>query len=455
MRRDRDKTHNFMTRLTVPRNETLTGPEMDIYRDILQQHRLSTITVGVSHHVDEATGSANCFRFECEGECAANTLPIGHDIFCNTSMVECKPFHGISRQGCGGSDDRDVAVNRTALEMMKNLNAVKMRLLEFMREVNDNDDESNACSFECMPDELDTEGEGAMIGVLGRGSSSMDSRGWFPETPMSVGIYHAYTQGASGLPYSHRLFLVVSGGCTRLNLTYRNMVNRVGENMDAEQICESTETWFCRRANQRNSCMLLYDLAKKFSLNVHSITDTDSYEQRKVAVADTVTMHADIFRKRGSARRVCVVNGCCDPTRSKNGILYHLSPNQGYRLFQGAPGSTSGLGSFGNGFGMNHSGPLFPVAARKTQNVSKAFSSRAAEALQNVPKAPSSRAAEASPFVSYVDAHANLVKDDNITRYSYEGISDEYVSNLCEMGWNRDFGTQNIMPLSVVYVQQS
>lgn len=66
-----------------------------------------------------------------------------------------------------------------------------------------------------------------------------DSSDWEPEMPERVGIYHAYVRGLNRDARSHRLFIVVTGGCTSMSDNYFNLFLDVRNHMKVEGVANS------------------------------------------------------------------------------------------------------------------------------------------------------------------------------------------------------------------------
>jgi len=92
------------------------------------------------------------------------------------------------------------------------------------------------------------------------------------------------------------------------------------------EVCDSVETWYTRKVNERNNCRLLYDVAQEFDLDIPTTIDTHSYENTNIASCTTETIHNDMFTQRNG--NITVLNNCVDTTVSKNGILYNMHPSE-------------------------------------------------------------------------------------------------------------------------------
>ena len=96
--------------------------------------------------------------------------------------------------------------------------------------------------------------------------------------------------------------------------------------MTAMEVCDSVETWYVKKANERNNCRLLYDVAQEFELDIPTTVDTHSYEHANTAACTTETIHNDMFKQKNG--NMTILNNCVDTTMSKNGILYNMHPSE-------------------------------------------------------------------------------------------------------------------------------
>jgi len=317
--------------------------------------------------------------------------------------------------------------------MLMDVNRVLTELKGFVTNIKNTSIKKKVAGFDCAADELDLEVEGTMIGAF-NSKSFQDAYEWTTEIPQHVGVYHTFNKGFGDAYRKHKLFLAVSGGCVRMNMAYENMVQRVGDSMTAGEICDSTETWFCRSMNQRHNCALLYDLAKHLSLNITCTTDTCSYNSRLIAVPDCQTMHSDIFRDKNN--KIVILNGCVDTHRQKNGVIHHVNPNDGIMLLKGIRGSNLLMCPYGNPFGSVNNAYAFPISCRRQRTFPRNENSY----MSYLP----------APFVSHIDDLGNFL-DGREAACKYSVLDEKYFKGLAGMGWTRENGYLELIPIASIH----
>jgi hypothetical protein len=203
---------------------------------------------------------------------------------------------------------------------------------------------------------------------------TIDSRDWSPEVPESIGLYHAYIRGYNRDVRAHKMFIVCSGGLEKACDEFCNLMIDVGDKWSVQEVADSEEVWWLRKACQRGRCRLIKELANAFGLRVPTIQDIQAYHKTSIAIPTTDTLEHDISAPGHDV--VSVFNGCCDTTKPFNGILTRMHPAEGYWLFKGA--NRSG-GGFGSTFGDRKICGAFPVTqprVDRAQSVTVPWSSK-------------------------------------------------------------------------------
>ena len=65
---------------------------------------------------------------------------------------------------------------------------------------------------------------------------SVDSKAWYPEVPETFSLCHTYIWGYNRDVRSHKLFIVCSGGCSKVADQFCNLVIDVGREWTAGEI---------------------------------------------------------------------------------------------------------------------------------------------------------------------------------------------------------------------------
>jgi hypothetical protein len=345
-----------------------------------------------------------------------NTDPGSH-LCVNRSM-----FFGHSLFEC---TTQDQLINPDVVRIMGRDNVSDMR--ELMKEI-----ETEAlgfeASFEHAPDNADAVSavsNGSQRVSYARGKRAVDSRRWRPELPQVMGLYHANVRGYQKDCRQHKLFIGVSGGCSKCSDSFFNLLIDVGSDWTAKEVADSEEVWFLRKACQRARCMVASRMAKKFGLKILEHADVHSYDQELIGVPTADTIEHDITVRDG---RVILQNSCTDTTTLQNGVLCQMNPAEGYWLFKGSPRSSSRSTSFGSMCG--HSSGVFPTHSPMYKpllgnpNYVQGLDSRIVVRYNSEPR---------SKGVSTV----------------YQCFGEAFLRNLESMGYNRDHGLVELVPLIV------
>ena len=91
-----------------------------------------------------------------------------------------------------------------------------------------------------------------------------------------VGLYHAFVRGHNRDTRSHKLFIVVSGGCSKASDEFYNVVLDCHGHATAGECALSEEAWWLRRACYRSRCRIIAECAKAFGIRTQTIADIHS-----------------------------------------------------------------------------------------------------------------------------------------------------------------------------------
>jgi hypothetical protein len=268
--------------------------------------------------------------------------------------------------------------SRVILGLLMRQREVRDRLVRLVQAIH-RDSDGHEASFSCMADNADILGSGSgasgavdaveLFGTV-HNRRVADSSEWRPEMPDRVGIYHAYVRGFNRDVRSHRLFVVVTGGCTSMSDSYFNLFVDVRNHMKVEGVANSEETWFLRNACRRSNARILLAVAQEFGLRVPTIVDTYDYNRCKMASCDTETVHYDLARAEGGG--YSVLSGCIDPSACSNGVLFSMHGGEGVWIFKGPQKTSSAMCSYGGAFGGDAGGGggfvAFPVCSERVHD---------------------------------------------------------------------------------------
>jgi hypothetical protein len=192
----------------------LTNDERITSFSMLASEPSSRLLVMPTHHINEM-GDMMGFRYTCNAHVPGGCLPVVRTMFHGHSLVECQ-----------------LADEALIMQLMSEPEQNQERMRSFLSGVEE------ACipaSLDCAPENasaLTDRGTAEATGLL-----TVDSRGWTPELPERIGIYHAYIRGFNRDVRTHRLFIVCSGGMYRASDAFCNLVIDVGKHWTAQVAC--------------------------------------------------------------------------------------------------------------------------------------------------------------------------------------------------------------------------
>lgn len=338
-----------------------------------------------------------CANTEATSLCVNRTMFFGHTMF------ECV--------------SSDHVINQDVVRLMGQDNVPQMH--KFLASFN----HKNCATFDCIPQNTDavlaTNDHQHFKVSYAKGKRSVDCKSWQPDCPQRVGLYHAMVRGYQKDMRQHKLFIVVSGGCSKCCDMFYNLMMDVGDQWTAAETYESEEVWWLRKACQRARCMIASRLAKQFGLVIKEYIDNHSYNPTPIAIPNVDTMEHNISRDDGY---VNVYNHCCETNTSANGVLCQMNPTEGYWLFRGNTRSSVKSTNFGTLDGI----PVFPT------------------------NAPLYKPGNGSPsFVTGGDNRLVVRASERAKNTVYQCYDEHMMRELQQMGWNRDHGVVELMPIIV------
>lgn len=352
----------------------------------------STITVMPTHHINEV-GDFMGFRYQCDQLMAGNTLPVVRTMFHGTTMVQC-----------------DVS-EKTILELMLKTDDIKAKMHAFLTKI---DQDCVPAELSCIP-----ENTGVITSsgtVQGMGLRTVDSKYWTPELPDRIGLYHAYIRGYKRDVRTHRLFIICTGGLNKACDQFCNLIIDVGDKWTANEVYESEEAWWLRKACHRARCQLIKMVADLFNLNIPHVEDIQAYQRTYMAIPTTETLIHDMGKMTNG--QIAVYNNCIDTTKNINGILCNMHPTEGVWLFKGSHKGSC----YGSMFGHQSQCGVFPVAAP---------------------------AVKRSESIVVQDTPSIVRLKSKSTKESYMCFDEAVFKVLETMQWNRDNGVEALIPIVV------
>lgn len=344
------------------------------------------------------------FRLTVCAEAKGSSLCVNRNMFFGHSLFECVA--------------KDQIINQDVVRLMSRNN------VDDVKELMETFKHREVATFDCIPDNTDafafSDDLLTMNVSYAKGKRSVDSKNWKPDMPQSMGLYHAMVRGYQKDIRQHKLFIVVSGGCNKCCDMFYNLMMDVGDQWTAKEVFDSEEVWWLRRACLRSRCMIASQIAKKFDLHIQESPDVHNYYTQNIAVPTVDTVENNLFFHDGY---VSMTNRCCETSPHQNGILCQMNPVEGYWLFRGNTRSSTKTTNFGTLHSQLFG--LFPT---------------------NAPKYKIGQGS--SCYVAGLDNRL-VVRSSPASSGVYQCFDEFYMRNLEKIGWNRDNGVVELMPIVV------
>lgn len=395
----------------------------------------SDLCVMPTHNIT-SDGFMEGFKFAVPEASPATTLPITRQMFFGHSAVECSSY---------------VGANPDVIALLSDTAGCQKKMRKFLLDVQKCcRDPSVRAGFHCIPQNVDA---GDLLNAAHNRAqcamSVIDSANWQPETPTTIGLYHAFTRGFNQDCREHKLFLCVTGGCTAAAESYYNLLLDIAESSTVDEIIDGEETWWLRSASSRSRARLLKMLGDTFDVCVPSILDVHSYDRCEIARVTTETFEHDIRRLK--SRHVAVFNKCTDPTMTRNGILTALHPLEGYRLFRGPALSNSATSVYGGSFGSQTVCGAFPTGTFKIWDKVYTTNTLRDRPDRRLRKQVSTVITSNSDIVVEPFLRNPTGSKDGILRHmsEYLAFDEAFMKNLEKMQFDRNYGMVEMMPIIV------
>jgi hypothetical protein len=419
--------------------------EMQTYVSLLQGDDTGEFLIMPNHHSDDV-GSIHGFRYSTSALSDISVVPMTQQM-----------FHGIS---C--AESHDVYPNKNG-DVSRGMHANAMRLLSdpagcketmhgLLQSLRESQVTTETASFDCIPINADANYEPHVYNPhVGKQntpvtqsqqhmSEGRDCKAWAYDIPSFVGIYHAYVRGKDADRREHKLFLLCGGGCRKACDQYSNMIKDISGNATVSELLVSDESWWLRRACQRNRCGVISKLANAFDLKIQCTLDSNSYDTSTVmATPITDTLTHDIQNLQNG--KVAIYNDCCDTTNVQNGIIHNMHAAEGVWMFQGATRATSSLRtSFGGMFGNQKTCGTFPVCTFQVP--------RDQISSYSICKERNVVSLKEINNVMWYDTKGHVV-DNPMLDSNYVRCDERYLKHLESMQWNRDNQVIEFIPIIV------
>ena len=370
-------------------------------------------------HCLSSHGQLEGFLLKVPKDEKGSTLPVNRTMFFGTSLFEVTSQAGVTNTDILRLQTTNIKESMRALQEGIHSRSV-----------------GKEANFSCIPDVVDTMSSlkidgSAVEAKIARtsGRRCVDFKSWEPELPCSISILQSFIRASHQRDVrSHKLFIAVTGGLAKASDEFYNLLTDVGSEWSCQDVCDSEEVWWLRKASQRARARVAFLTAEHFGLQIPSVVDLFSYDGCKIGVPVVDTIEYNI--QSGESGLVEFYSACCDTTSINNGIIVGMHPSEGYWIFRGALKSSSKLTNFGAMFGSKCMCGVFPTRSafyKKHQG------------------SPSS--------VNGLDTEI-VVRRDSLPRTKVDGFvfqcfDEQFLSNLTKMQWDRNSGIIELVPIVV------
>ncbi len=348
-----------------------------------------------------------------------SVLPVNRTMFYGTSLFEVSSGAGVFNADILRLQATDIKESMRTLQ-----NEIHARSI------------GKEATFACIPDVVDAmtsiNTEGSVVEArISRtsGRRSVDFKSWEPELQCSISILQSFIRASHQRDVrSHKLFIAVSGGLARASDEFYNLLTDVGSEWTCQEVSDSEEVWWLRKAAQRARARVAFLTAEHFGLQIPSTVDLCSFDSVRIGVPVVDTIEFNI--QSGDRDKVEFYSACCDTTAVQNGIAMRMHPSEGYWIFRGALKSSSKLTNFGAMFGSKATCGVFPTRSafyKKAQGSPSSVNGLDTEIIVRRSTAP-------------------RVKADG---YVFQCFDEQFLSNLTRMQWDRNSGIIELVPVVV------
>ena len=129
-----------------------TTDECDVYTSLVENSPSSLMQAMPNHHIN-SIGEVEGFRFTCDMEDSANSVPFGRRMFQCTTMVECENENVQTNSGPVSHENKGI------LELLLRQEELKAKLVNIVQEIH-KESIGNEVTFDCMPDHSSVMEEG-------------------------------------------------------------------------------------------------------------------------------------------------------------------------------------------------------------------------------------------------------------------------------------------------------
>ena len=393
-----------------------SSAEIDSCCSVLRGSSHASIKLLPNHHIG-TDAQLHGFHFSCHNEDKASVLPVGVDMFNMVSMYECG--------GDGAVGGPAGALNPHALRVLNNVPHYQALLDLYIAELDLNP--TRPARFDCIPEQSELHATSLMQVT---GFNCVDTRPWKPEISNRVGLYHTFTRSTAKDERTHKVFLVVSGCLSEAAEEFHNLWLDSREHIKCADLLRCEELNWLRSCTHRNHNRVASEISTLFELPMRHVVDADDPARVARMLFPTTTTYKTDMRASddSSGQHIRLVDGGCFADVSNNGILFEMFGSEGFWLFQG-PRDYSDNYIYGSVFASTNEVACMPSATVRYHSL----------------HVPSSTHNTVVVPAASVLAHAGAALPAESAAFLFP--DEQFFNVIQELGFNRNDGTLNLMPL--------
>ena len=410
-------------------HNTCSSAEIDSCCSVLRGSSHATIKLLPNHHIG-SDAQLHGFHFSCHVEDKASVLPVGVDMCNMVSMYEC---------GDGPADAPSGALNPHALRVLNNVPHYQALLEQYITDLDANP--TRPARFDCIPEQSELQAT-SMLQVTG--FNCVDTRPWKPEISNRVGLYHTFTRSTAKDQRTHKVFVVVSGCLSEAAEEFHNLWLDSRDHIKCADLLRCEELNWLRSCTHRNHNRVASEISSLFGLPMRHVVDADDPNRvARMLFPTTTTFKSDIrLSDDSSGQHIRLVDSGCFSDVSNNGVLFEMFGSEGFWLFQG-PRDYSDNYIYGSVFASTNEVSCMPsvtVRYHSLHSPTNAHNTVVVPVAAKPGVAPKGDGGEpgvapgAEPVISAASS-AFLFPDE------------QFFNVIQELGFNRNDGTLNLMPL--------
>lgn len=376
-------------------DRALNEQQREACNNALDQSKHVSVKLMPNHHLG-TDGSLRGFVFSCSAQDSAQVLPLTPELFECTCIYETTTLP--SENG----------FNVDAMRLTADIAGSKARLRQCLQDIQNS--ELDPATFDCIATKAGQAHKQYSM------ASNRDTREWIESMPLKAGVYHSYVRTTSKERREHKVYIVITGSLTHAAEELHALWQDTCKHVTCDMFQKSEEVHWLRSATVRNNSRIAAKIAKALDLSCRCVDDPHAVTPHcKMVMPTSITMRHDI--QASADGKVSVSNCACFPDKTLNGIAFDMFSAEGVWIFCGPPDHQS-YNSFGTQFSCTKHSTGFPT---HTVHFNKHYPA---------------------------NNRTNVVRAQSKGDFLFPG--EEFQKTLEKLGFNRNNGTLNLMPIIVL-----